>query len=53
MFGYCYTQLYDIEQEKNGLCYFNRKPKFDTERIKAINLQPAAIELLSTHDGKE
>ena len=53
LFGYCYTQLYDIEQEKNGLCYYNRKPKFDTERIKAINLQPAAIELLSMHDGKE
>ncbi|WP_159641202.1 hypothetical protein [Erysipelothrix anatis] len=53
LFGYCYTQLYDIEQEKNGLCYYNRKPKFDAERIKAINLQPAAIELLSASDGKE
>ncbi len=26
--GICYTQLYDVEQEQNGLYYFNRTPKF-------------------------
>ncbi len=44
MFGFCYTQLYDIEQEVNGLYTYDRKPKFDPAIIKAINSQPAAIE---------
>ena len=35
MFGLCYTQLTDIEQEQNGLYYYNRTPKFDTEILKA------------------
>jgi beta-galactosidase/beta-glucuronidase len=34
--GYCYTQLYDIEQERNGLYTYDRKPKFDMARIRAI-----------------
>ncbi len=34
--GYCYTQLTDVEQEQNGLYYYDRSEKFDTERIKAI-----------------
>lgn len=42
--GFCYTQLYDIEQEVNGLYTYDRKPKFDPEIFKAINEQPAAIE---------
>ena len=42
--AFCYTQLYDIEQEVNGLYYYDRKPKFDAERIREINTQPAAIE---------
>ena len=42
--GFCYTQLYDIEQEKNGLLTYDRKFKFDPEIIKAINTQKAAIE---------
>ena len=29
MFGFCYTQLYDVEQEVNGLYTYGRKPKFD------------------------
>ncbi len=29
IFGLCYTQLYDIEQEQNGLYYYDRRPKFD------------------------
>ncbi len=44
MFGFCYTQLYDIEQEQNGLYYYDRTPKFDTEIFKAINSRKAAIE---------
>jgi beta-galactosidase/beta-glucuronidase len=44
MCAFCYTQLYDIEQEVNGLYYYDRKPKFDPEKIKVINSQKAAIE---------
>lgn len=47
MFGFCYTQLYDIEQEQNGLYTYERKKKFGDEiylRIKETNMQKAAIE---------
>ncbi len=42
--GFCYTQLYDIEQEVNGLYTFERKAKFDPARIRAVNRTRAAIE---------
>lgn len=35
--GYCYTQLTDVMQEKNGLLYSDRTPKAAAERIKKIN----------------
>ena len=35
--GVCFTQLYDIEQEVNGIYTYERKPKFDVNRIKEIN----------------
>ena len=44
MFGFCYTQLYDVEQEKNGLYTYERVPKFDMEIFKEINSAKAAIE---------
>jgi len=44
MCGFCYTQLYDVEQEKNGLYTYEREPKFDTEYFKAVNSRTAAIE---------
>ena len=34
--GYCYTQLTDVEQEQNGLYYYDRKPKFDIQKLKEI-----------------
>ncbi len=34
--GFCYTQLTDVEQEKNGIYYYDRTKKFDTERIRKI-----------------
>lgn len=43
--GFCYTQLYDIEQEVNGLYTYDRKPKFDPTIFRKINEQIAAIEL--------
>ncbi len=42
--AFCYTQLTDIEQEVNGLYYYDRKPKFDPKKIHAIVSQKAAIE---------
>ncbi len=42
--GFCYTQLYDVEQETNGLLSYNRKPKFALETINGIITQKAAIE---------
>ena len=45
--GFCYTQLYDVEQESNGLFTFDRKCKLNDEQIKIIlacNKQSAAIE---------
>ena len=34
--GFCYTQLTDVEQEQNGIYTFDRKAKFDSERLKSI-----------------
>lgn len=44
MFGFCYTQLYDVEQEMNGLYTYDRTAKFDMEIIRRINSRKAAIE---------
>ena len=44
MFGYCYTQLTDIYPELNGIYTFDRRPKFDAARLKAIQTRRAAIE---------
>jgi len=44
MAGFCYTQLYDIEQEVNGLYTFDRQPKFDPAYFFRVNQQKAAIE---------
>lgn len=35
--GFCYTQLYDVEQEKNGLATYDRKVKVDVNLIKRLN----------------
>ncbi|MEJ2289308.1 MAG: glycoside hydrolase family 2 TIM barrel-domain containing protein [Deinococcales bacterium] len=34
--GYCYTQLTDVEQERNGLLNADRSPKFPPDRLRAI-----------------
>ena len=44
LFGFCYTQLTDIEQEKNGLFYYDRKPKFDAKKLQEITSREAAYE---------
>lgn len=42
--AFCYTQLTDVFQEQNGIYTFDRRPKFDINRIKRINSRKAAIE---------
>lgn len=45
--GMCYTQLYDIEQEVNGLYYADRRPKLkekDKEIVRAVLARRAKIE---------
>lgn len=37
--GFCYTQLTDVEQERNGLLTYDRKPKVPPEEIARINDQ--------------
>lgn len=34
--AFCYTQLYDVEQEVNGLYYYDRSKKFSKETVKKI-----------------
>ena len=36
MWGWCYTQLTDVEQEQNGIYYYDRGVKYDMERIRKI-----------------
>ncbi|MGQ4833757.1 MAG: glycoside hydrolase family 2 protein [Candidatus Asgardarchaeia archaeon] len=37
--GYCYTQLYDVEGELNGLLTYDRKYKVDPRKIREANMQ--------------
>ena len=34
--GFCYTQIVDVELEKNGIYTYDRAQKFDMERIRRI-----------------
>ena len=43
MFGFCYTQLTDVEQEQNGIYTYDRKEKVDVNIFRQINVQKAAI----------
>lgn len=44
MMGFCYTQLYDVEQEQNGLMTYDRQYKFDPAFFRRVNERKAAIE---------
>jgi len=52
MFGFCYTQLTDVEQEHNGLYYYDRRPKFDLKRIHAATSRVAAYEQTGPTTGQ-
>jgi hypothetical protein len=40
--GFCYTQLTDVEQERNGLLTFERKPKINPALVRPITQLPKA-----------
>lgn len=42
--GLCYTQLYDVEQEQNGLYKYDRRAKFDIARLRRVLAGEAAYE---------
>ena len=42
--AFCYTQLYDIEQEINGLYTYDRRPKFDPKVISEITKRKSVVE---------
>ena len=44
MFGLCYTQLTDVEQEQNGLYTYDRKAKFDVKFFYDVMTRKAKIE---------
>ena len=44
IFGYCYTQLTDVEQEQNGVLTYQRQFKFPAEEYAKIFGRKAAIE---------
>lgn len=44
MFAYCYTQLTDVFQEKNGVVDFDRGRKLDLARLRTVQERPAAYE---------
>lgn len=44
MCAFCYTQLTDVYQEKNGIFSFDRRIKFDLDRLNKIMSRKAAIE---------
>lgn len=46
VFGFCYTQLTDVEQEQNGLYTYERKAKFNPDTIKGFLTRTAAIEIM-------
>lgn len=51
MFGYCYTQLTDVMQEKNGIYRFDRSDKLDVERIRKAQLRTPAFEQRAETSG--
>jgi len=38
--GFCYTQLTDIEEERNGLLTFDRHPKVDPSLLRRVTETP-------------
>ena len=52
MYAFCYTQLTDVEQEQNGLYFYDRSEKFDMNRIFAATQQKSAFEQGAAQTGQ-
>ncbi|MGP8236476.1 MAG: sugar-binding domain-containing protein [Limisphaerales bacterium] len=52
LFGFCYTQLTDVEQEHNGLYFYDRRPKFDPQKLHDFTARPAAYETTGPTAGE-
>lgn len=50
LFGYCYTQLTDVEQEVNGLFTYDREEKVSPEKIKVLNDSVTSLNMLTNDD---
>ncbi|MBQ8294869.1 MAG: beta-galactosidase [Clostridia bacterium] len=51
--GFCYTQLYDIEQEQNGLYYYDRSDKLTQDQKEKIRKCNEKIRKAYQADGYE
>ena len=54
--GFCYTQIVDVELEKNGIYTYDREQKFDMDRIRRIfsksrEQASAAVDLMLKSDN--
>jgi len=52
IFSFCYTQLTDVEQEHNGLYFYDRSPKFDAKRLYKITARQSEYEKVGPKAGK-
>lgn len=43
IWGFCYTQFTDVEQEQNGIYYYDRTEKYDTGRLHEIFSMPLEV----------
>ena len=48
--GFCYTQLTDVEQERNGLLTDDRRPKINPEHVRAVLRRPSRAIATETID---
>ena len=51
--GCCYTQLYDVEQEQNGLFTGGRKPKLSEKAMRQIADCNRAVAAIEKHTVRE
>lgn len=47
MMGFCYTQLTDVEQEQNGVFFYDRNLKYAPSLLKKINSRAALYETMA------
>ena len=50
--GFCYTQLYDVEQEQNGLYTYDSKIKFSEKAVEEISSCNRSLSAMERLDNK-